>query len=251
MTALHELPFLGFDLETTGINAREDRIVTAALVREVPTKTPHHWDWLINPGIDIPEAATAVHGITTEHARLGLDPAEVLDELTGLLTKWMAHGLPVVAMNASYDLTMLEAENTRHGVTTLAARLAPNPVGPVIDPFVLDKKVDTYRRGGRKLVDLATHYGVTLSNAHTAGADAYAGLQVAREILAANPSLHRLSVGGLHHAQVAWRAEQMTSLRRYFDRKGTEHDGCCGGWPVHGGCCAPATPARDLERALW
>ena len=39
-------------------------------------------------------------------------------------------------------------------------------------------------------------------------------------------------VQALHRLQVGWRAEQMESLRRYFDRTGTEHDGCPGGWPV-------------------
>lgn len=49
------------------------------------------------------------------------------------------------AFNASFDLTMLEVESKRRGVATLLERL--EEIRPVIDPFVLDKKMDTYRRG--------------------------------------------------------------------------------------------------------
>lgn len=253
MTALHELPMLGFDVETTGINAHDDRIVTAALVRHTPGQDPQTWQWLLNPGIDIPDGATAVHGITNDHARQhGVDPGVALFELAGLLAQWMGKGFPVVAMNAAYDLTMLEAENRRHQVDTLAVRLAPLPVGPILDPFVLDKHVDTYRKGGRKLVNLAATYGVTLSDddAHSAAADALAGVQVTRELLRRHErDLRGLSLGGLHLAQAGWRAKQQRSLAAYFDRTGKEHDGCCGTWPVHGSCCAPK-PAETTQGAL-
>lgn len=57
-------PLLFFDLETTGLNLRQDRIVELALIRVSP-----HGDVLervrrFNPGIPIPPEATAVHGIT-------------------------------------------------------------------------------------------------------------------------------------------------------------------------------------------
>ena len=37
--------------------------------------------------------------------------------------------------------------------------------GCVVDTFVLDKAVDTYRKGSRKLIDVARHYGVELTEA--------------------------------------------------------------------------------------
>ena len=61
-------PLLGFDTETTGVDVDNDRIVTAALVRRDATGT-HVRSWLIDPGVDIPEAAAAIHGVSTEHAR--------------------------------------------------------------------------------------------------------------------------------------------------------------------------------------
>ena len=92
-------------------------------------------------------------------------------------------GLPIVAYNAAYDLTLLEREAARYGIAPL-----PGP-GPVIDPLVIDKAVDRYRRGKRTLTAAAEHYGVALPNAHDAGADAVAAGRVAQAIARAYPEL--------------------------------------------------------------
>lgn len=122
-------PLLGFDTETTGVNPSQDRLVTAALIRR--TERPIGGDrqqsvttWLADPGVEIPEAASAVHGVTTERARAeGRPVAEVLAEVSDQLVTAMAAGTPVVAFNASYDLTLMEAELARHGLPTMRSRL--------------------------------------------------------------------------------------------------------------------------------
>lgn len=61
---------VGFDTETTGVDVTGDRIVTAALVvRDKLTGLSQVRTWIIDPGVEIPEAASAIHGITTEYAR--------------------------------------------------------------------------------------------------------------------------------------------------------------------------------------
>ena len=73
----HEGPLAGFDTETTGTDPETARIVTAAVIVHGPE--PVDARWLVNPGIDIPAEATAVHGISTETAQAqGLDPADAL-----------------------------------------------------------------------------------------------------------------------------------------------------------------------------
>lgn len=224
----------GFDLESTGVKAFEDRIVTACFI-EVPLDSlPTPFTWLVNPGIEIPEEATAVHGITTEDVIAhGDEPGHASFEISATLALWMGQAKPVVAYNGVYDFTMLEAENRRHGNPTLAERLAPLPIGPVIDPYVLDKHIDPYRKGGRKLADLCAHYGIELIDAHTAEADAAAAVELARKILSSHDEFAAYTPGGLHMAQKQWRAQQMASLRSYFDKKGIEHDGCDPGFPTY------------------
>ena len=59
-----------FDLETTGVDVEMARIVTACIaVLDADGAVVQRWDWLADPGVEIPEAASAVHGITTERAR--------------------------------------------------------------------------------------------------------------------------------------------------------------------------------------
>jgi DNA polymerase-3 subunit epsilon len=233
------LPFNVLDLETTGVNTVDDRIVQAAFVTFAPGQRPVVRQWLINPGVEIPAGAAEVHGITTERARAeGLAPDVVLFELAGLVALALGHGIPLVAFNAAFDLTMVEAECTRHGVDTLAARLDRGKVAPVLDPFVLDKQISR-RRGKRTLGDQCRHYTVPHTGAHDAAGDALATGRLLPKVLAAAAATkaHAEIVDWtprmLHEAQIGWRREQCDSLRSYFDKQGIEHDGVDGSWPIN------------------
>ncbi len=62
---LHK-PLCFFDLETTGINIGQDRIVEISILKIFPDGTQKENTWLVNPLIPIPYEASAVHGITDE-----------------------------------------------------------------------------------------------------------------------------------------------------------------------------------------
>jgi len=59
-------PLVFFDLETTGLNMKRDRVVELALIRVSPQGDVLERVRRFNPGIPIPPEATAVHGITDE-----------------------------------------------------------------------------------------------------------------------------------------------------------------------------------------
>ncbi|MFI0915219.1 exonuclease domain-containing protein [Streptomyces abikoensis] len=213
----------GFDLETSGVDVEADRIVTACVVQCGGGQPTASATWLADPGVEIPEEAAKVHGITTEQARAeGQKAAEVVEEVVAALAQVVRDGIPVIAMNAAFDLTLLDREARRHGVTPLA-----DIVGDalrVIDPRVLDKKIDPYRRGGRKLVDLCRTYGIRLDGAHSADADAMAACQVAWRIAQQVPDIGAASLDVLHDQQIGWAREQAESLASYFARTpGKEH----------------------------
>ncbi len=209
-------PLLGFDTETTGVDVTRDRIVTAAVVLRDAAGTTVR-TWLLDPGVDIPAAATAIHGITTVHARAhGASPAVALDEIAHALTAALAAGTPVVAFNASFDLSLLDAELRRHGLRSLADRLGA-AVSPVIDPLVLDRSEARYRRGKRTLADLCGVYRVAgTGSLHTADVDVVATLDVLAAIAGAYPHLRDLTPAALHAYQVdahrAW-AEEFNAWR--------------------------------------
>lgn len=238
-------PMLGFDLETTGVNVHEDRVVTAALVEIHPNRRPSVTSYVTDPGIDIPEEAAAVHGFTRDRAiaEQTHTPEQLLFEITGRLALWMGRGYPVVGFNCSFDLTMLEAENLRHQVDTLVSR---GSIQPVVDVFVLDKFVDPYRKGGRKLDQMCATYGVVHTGAHDAAGDALAACRLWPRLMAKHSrKFPGMTLPALHQAQIQWRRAQMDSLRAYFDKKGTVHDGCDGGWPLHDSARAAAAGAQS------
>jgi DNA polymerase III subunit epsilon len=227
----HTQPVIGYDCESTGLNIEADRIVTAAIITYHPTEGYSPRTWLANPGIEIPEAAEKVHGISTAKARAeGRPAAEVVGEIASHLADVMSAGVPVVAMNGRFDLTILDRECRRHGLPTLEARLG-RPVGPVIDPLVLDKAADKYRKGSRKLEALAAHYGVELTDAHTADADALAAVQVALVIAEKYPAL-QVDAHQLHGWQIKWAAEQARSFRAHRAGQGLPVDDIREEWPL-------------------
>ena len=228
-----EGPFLALDIESTGTDPWTDRIVTASLVEIRDGQAEHVQSWLLNPGVSIPMDAEAVHGISTLQAsRDGVAPTVALEEITSTIAGWLRELKPVVTFNASFDLTMLEAENARYGVPTLVER--GGEIRPVIDPLIVDKHVDTYRRGKRTLSALALHYGVVLENAHSAAADAAAAALLVPKIVERFPELGGYSLDTLHDAQKLWRSEQQLSLSKYFERQGNLEavQSMRAGWPI-------------------
>ncbi|MBA0053495.1 3'-5' exonuclease [Streptomyces sp. AJS327] len=228
----HEQGFCGFDVETTGTDPEHDRIVTAAVVTDGGGRPGAVRQWIADPDIPISPGATAVHGFTTEAAREAGRPAHlVVSEVLDVLADLVAAGRPLVVMNAPYDLTMLEAEAERHGLRGLFARQVP----VVLDPIVLDKHVDRYRPGARRLDALARHYGVQLDDAHDSAADAVAACQVTRAVVSRTYELARLSLSELHEQQARWAVEQQESLREHFaTTPGKEHRARTVrvGWPL-------------------
>jgi len=59
-------PICFFDLETTGVNVVNDRIVEISILKVFPNETQESKTWLVNPGCPIPKETTAIHGISDE-----------------------------------------------------------------------------------------------------------------------------------------------------------------------------------------
>ena len=217
-----------FDLETTGIDIDTCRIVTAHVGVIGPGgEVLEQRQWLVDPGVEIPTAATLIHGVTTEQARLeGLPAVQGVAEIIGALTDAAARGLPIVAYNAAYDLSVLHREAERYGHEAFR--------GPahVVDPLVIDKAVDKYRRGKRTLTAACEHYGVELTAAHDAGADAIAAGRVAQAIARRFPELAAVAVAELHARQVDWCREQAESYQEWRRRNGEPEFTTSGAWPL-------------------
>ena len=151
--------------------------------------------------------------------------AEVVEALDALF----AAGIPVVAYNAPFDFSMLKNEAVRHGIAPIHAP------SPVIDPLVVDKTYDRYRRGKRTLSVVAEHYAVPLDSAHEACADAVAAGRLALALAEKFGPWMPPTLDELHTRQIAWARAQAASLTEYFVKVGrldATAPPLDGAWPI-------------------
>lgn len=258
---------LGLDCETTGTSVTDDLPVTIALVDVEAAKaqgasrgvrTQH---WVLDHGVEIPTAASDIHGWTTERVRAeGQDPAQALGLVNSQMALALSGGATLVAFNAAFDCSIVYHSSVRLDLEPLPALLG-GAIEPVVDPLVIDKHLDPFRSGRRRLANMCEQYGVPLADAHDAVADAMATLRLAWK-LARSPHVDRHNrmprcieagqcpdgplaewdVHELHDAQSRWKREQDESLAAYFRREDAaaarhgdpvpERDWPTGRWPL-------------------
>lgn len=229
----HRELLIGFDLETTGTDPREARIVTGAVIEVRGGGPAGRREWLADPGVEIPADAVAVHGISNERAAAEGEPADrVADAIADALTGYWKTGVPVVAYNAAFDLTLLSAELRRYGLPSLSDRLGGAEPGPVVDPYTIDRWADRYRPGKRTLEAVCAEYGVVLDAAHDASADALAAARLAAAIAGRHSKVAALGPAELHRRQIEWHAAWAADFQDFLRRKGDPDAVIDGAWPL-------------------
>ncbi|APT84583.1 DNA polymerase III subunit epsilon [Corynebacterium aquilae DSM 44791] len=213
---------LSFDLETTSANPLEARIVTSALVR-IKGREVKKEELLADPGVEIPQEASEVHGITTEYAREhGRPHEEVLQKTVDAIRQAWSEGVSLVVYNAAYDLTVLGQLFEDFTVD-----------GTVFDPYVVDKAMDPYRKGKRTLGAVCENYNITLDNAHEATADALAAARVAWVLNKKfADKLQGLSGEELMEKQAVWHHDSQTSLKKYLESRDRDASDVSTSWPM-------------------
>jgi DNA polymerase-3 subunit epsilon len=233
-------PLVGFDLETTGTDPFFARPVSYSLVWSENGDTTRELSGLVDPGVPIPEGASAVHGITAKtlatRPHITLDAAinAIRSEIVGA----SAAGIPLVGMNLKYDLTIIDCLGRALDGCGLMD-LGWN--GPVIDILVIDRAIDRYRRGARTLSALAVTYGVPLADAHEAGADVIASLAVLAALAGQYPDqVQSISPDALHTQQVIWHRDWADNYSSWRESKGQPPLGAHEFvWPLPSGVSAP------------
>jgi DNA polymerase III subunit epsilon len=153
-------PLAFFDLETTGTDVGQDRIVEIAVVKLLPDRTETMFQSLVNPGIPIPPSATEVHGIRDADVHAKPTFAQIAAGLAGFLDGCDLAGFNVMR----FDFPLLKAEFNRAGMDW-----------PEQEPRVIDAHVVYQEKERRDLAAAVKFYcGVEHSDAHSALSDARA-----------------------------------------------------------------------------
>jgi DNA polymerase-3 subunit epsilon len=106
-------PIVFIDLETTGINIARDRIIEIAIIKVLPDKSKVVKHRLLNPQMPIPEASSAVHGITDDKVKDAPTFKEVANEL-----KQFIDNADLSGYNSNrFDIPLLVEEFLRAGIT--------------------------------------------------------------------------------------------------------------------------------------
>jgi DNA polymerase III epsilon subunit-like protein len=216
------LPLASLDFETTGVDPHADRVVSYALLG------PHGEDvvGLVDPGVEVPAAASAVHGLTAEHLRGAPTSYEAVSAIAEWVQTLADAGVGLVVYNAAYDLTMLRAECERWGVLQPDwSRLL------VVDPLVVDWSLHRGTLGSRTLGIACDYYGVRIADAHDARCDAVAAREVAVEIGARHREVGEVTLEALVHHQRGWFGERADDWNAYARRAGRRVEDRAG-WPL-------------------
>jgi len=164
MTNLHLIrPIAFIDIETTGLNTQQDRIVDICIIKIHPNGTEETLNSTINPNIPIPIESTQIHRITDADVKEKPTFEEFAQKIIDFID-----GCDLGGFGTKFDLLVLESEFKRVGIN--------------------------YSREGRQIVDVQIIYhkleprdlnaahlkycGKPLENAHRAHIDVRATIDI-------------------------------------------------------------------------
>ena len=178
-----ERPVVFFDLETTGLNTEKDRIVEIGVVRISPGEEQISYNRRLNPGIQIPAEATAIHGITDVDVADMPSFADIAQNLLGFFEDCDLGGFNI----KKYDIKVLCAEFKRAGIDFNLENRA------IIDPMEIFHQYEPRNLAGA----VKFYLGENHENQHAAKSDVEATVKVLDAMLDRYKDLPR-NVNDLH-----------------------------------------------------
>jgi DNA polymerase III epsilon subunit family exonuclease len=163
--ALERATFVVVDLETTGLRPGSSRICEIGAVRVRELELTEEFELLVDPGVPIGPAVSALTGLRDVHVRGQPHPAVAVRRFLA----FAGDGV-LVAHNARFDLAFLDRETER----LTGARLA----GPVVDTVGLARRLLAGRTRRAGLASLAQFFGTAATPCHRALPDAQATAEI-------------------------------------------------------------------------
>ena len=157
-------PIVFFDLETTGIDITNDRIIEISLLKIHPSGKDEIKTMRINPEMPIPKNATDIHGITDDDVK----DAPTFNEVGKKVAQFL-EGCDLAGYNSNkFDIPLLAEEFLRVGVDFDLKKLR------LIDVQVIFHKMEQRTLGAA----YKFYCDKDLENAHSAEADTIATYEI-------------------------------------------------------------------------
>ncbi len=154
-----DLPLAVIDVETTGLEPEDDRIIEIGIVHFDSGEVQDVYGQLVDPDMPLPEEVTELTGIAEDD----LEGKPTFDAIAGEVADHL-RGEGIVAYNLDFDRSFVQAELERYGESW------PEEA-PTFDPLVFARQFFKDRRS-KTLEDVAEELDIPLENAHRATADA-------------------------------------------------------------------------------
>lgn len=154
-----DLPLAVIDVETTGLDSTQDRIIEIGIIRFERGEVIETYGHLIDPGCEVPEEVTKITGIKAEDLKGKPTFKQLSQEIWERL-----QGVGIVAYNLSFDKGFVSRELERVG-------LAWPDEAPTLDPLIFARQF--FKNHPRKnLGAISKLLGIPLEEAHRATHDA-------------------------------------------------------------------------------
>jgi DNA polymerase-3 subunit epsilon len=168
-------PIIVFDLETTGLNLANDRIVEISVIKVFPDGSEEIKTRRINPCIPIPAEATAIHKITNEDVKDCPTFREIAKSLAAFID-----GCDLAGYNLlKFDIPLLAEEFLRAGIDVNFRKVR-----------IIDVQNIFHKMEQRTLIAAYKFYcNKSLDKAHNAEADTQATYEILQSQLDHYPTL--------------------------------------------------------------
>jgi DNA polymerase-3 subunit epsilon len=169
-TLIEDAELVVFDLETTGLSARRDRLCEIGAVRVRALEIADTFETLVNPGTILPASIARLTGIRDTDLRRAPRPEAAVRRFLAF-----AGDAPLAAHNARFDVSFLDGEVERLSGRRVAA--------PVLDTVWLARRLLQRRSERFSLASLAHFFGTATSPCHRALPDAVATAEILVSLL--------------------------------------------------------------------
>lgn len=175
---LYDVPWVIFDLETTGFHPHNDRIIEVGAVKIHKSQEVDRFSQLVSIDIPIPMPVQKLTGIVPDMLQGQPNICHVIEKFIEFL-----QGSLLICHNSAFDMTMLGAELERQNIFMDYSCLCTLKMARHLLHEVPNKK----------LVTLAQHYEIPYDTQHRSLDDARVTAQVFSKMLEIDPKCQQWS----------------------------------------------------------